>query len=106
MRLQKLKEKLEQGFYVNNLYEMSALCKNLALDTDNPAPLFVMQHIFLDIAKYWEDRPVIVEEAKLVETEMMKPLKDLISGIEANASSEQIIHLINKAISSYKFFFV
>ena len=106
MNLQQLREKLERGFYVNNLYEMAGLCKNLVLDTVNPAPFFIMEHIFLDIAKYWEDRPVIVEEAKLVETEMMKPLKELIGGIEANASSEKIAHLMNKVVLSYKFLFV
>jgi len=106
VNLQQLREKLEKGFYVDNLYEMARLCKNLALDCQFPAPFFVMRHIFLGIAKYWEDRPVIVEEAKLVEVEITKPLKDLISGIEANASSEQMFHLLNKAVSSYMFLFV
>ena len=106
MNLRLLQEKLEKGFYVDNLYEMARLCKNLALETVNPAPFFVMRHIFLGIAKYWEDRPVIVEEAKLVETEMIKPLKDVIGGIETNASSEQMFHFLNKAVSSYMFFFV
>ena len=106
MNLQPLREKLERGFYINNLYEMAHLCKNLALDTTSPAPFFVMQHIFLNIARYWEDKPLLVEEAKLVEGEMIKPLKDLINGIEADASSEQIIHLLNKAVSSYRFLFV
>ena len=106
MNLQQLREKLEQGFYVNNLYAMARLCKDLALDTVNPVPFFVMQHIFLNIARYWEDKPLVVEEARLVEMEMIKPLKDLIGGIEANASSEQIVHLLNKAVSSYMFLFV
>jgi len=85
---------------------MASLCKDLALDVPSAVPFFVMQHIFLNIAKYWEERPLPVEEAKLVEVEMIKPLKDLISGIEANASSEQIVHLLNKAVSSYMFLFV
>ena len=106
MNLQKLREKLERGFYVNNLYDMARLCKSLALDTTNPAPFFIMENIFPGIAKYWEDRPVIVEEAKLVEVEMTKSLKELMDGIEANASSEQIVHLLNKAVSSYMFLFV
>ena len=106
MNLQQLREKLEQGFYVNNLYEMARLCKSLALDADNPTPFFVMEQIFLDVARYWEDKPLIVEEAKLVEAEMIKTLRDLIDGIEANASSEQMFHLLNKIISSYKFLFV
>ena len=103
--LQQLKEKLERGFYLDNLYEMARLCKGLALDTTSPAPFFIMEQIFLDIARHWEDKPLIVEEAKLVEVEIIKPLKDLISGIEENVSSEQMVHLMNKVISSYMFLF-
>ena len=106
MNLQQLREKLEKGFYVDNLYEMARLCKNLALETANPVPFFVIEQIFLGIARHWQDRPVIVEEAKLVEAEMIKPLKDVIGGIEANASSEQMFHFLNKAVSSYMFLFV
>ena len=105
MNLQQLRERIEQGFYIDNLYAMARLCKDLALDTVNLVPFFVMQHIFSDIARYWEDKPLIVEEAKLVEVEMAKPLRDLIDAIEANASGEQINHLLNKAVSSYLFLF-
>ena len=105
MNLQQLRKKLEQGFYPDNLYVMARLCKDLALGTVSPVPFFVMQHIFSDIARYWEDKPVIVEEAKLVEVEMIKPLKNLMEGIEANASSEHINYLLNKVVSSYLFLF-
>ena len=103
--LQQLREKLERGFYIDNLHQMAGLCKSLALEAVDPAPFFVMEHIFLDIAKYWEDKPLPVEEARLVEVEMIKPLKDLIGAIESNASGEQRIHLLNKTISSYMFLF-
>ena len=106
MNLQQLREKLEKGFYLDNLYEMASLCKDLTVGAVSPAPFFIMENIFSGIAKYWEDRPVIVEEAKLVEGEMIKPLKDLIGGIEANASGEQMVYLLNKAVSAYMFLFV
>jgi hypothetical protein len=64
-----------------------------------------MQHIFSNMVSSWEERPLTVEEAKIVEIEMIKSLKDLILGIETSASSEQIVHLLNKAISSYMFLF-
>ena len=85
---------------------MARLCRSLALDTNNPAPFFVMEQVFFNIARYWEDKPLVVEEARLVELEMVKPLEDLISGIEANASNEQILNLLNKVISAYLFLFV
>lgn len=78
---------------------------NLTLDTSIPAPFFVMGHIFFNIARYREDKPLPVEEARLVESEMGKPLEALISRIEANASSEQTLTLLNKVVSSYLFLF-
>jgi len=84
---------------------MASLCKGLALDSINPTPFFVMQRIFSDIANYWDEKPIIVEEVKLVEAEMVKPLKDLIDGLEANASNDHILQLLNKVISSYLFIF-
>lgn len=103
--LQQLQEKLAKGFYLNNLYEMARLCKSSALESNSPAPFFVMQHIFFNIARYWEDKPLPVEEARLVQSEMVKPIEDLISGIEANATSEQTLTLLNKVVSSYLFLF-
>lgn len=105
MSLQQLREKLAQGFYIKNLYEMARLCKDLALDTDNPAPYFVMWHIFSETARCWEDKPLPVEDAKFVENEMAKPIGDIIDAIEENASGEQMNLLLDKAVSSYLFLF-
>ena len=99
--LQQLQETLEKGFYLDNLYEMARLCKTLASDTVYPAPFFVMRDIFLDIARCWEERALPVEEAKRVERKMTKPLGDLIAGIERNASSEEILDLLNTLVSTY-----
>ena len=101
MSVHQLREKLAKGFYVDNLYEMTRLCKNLALDSVSPAPFFIMERIFLDIAGRWEDRPIQVEEAKLVEEKMIKPLEDLVEGIEANTSNEEMFSLVNNVVSAY-----
>lgn len=105
MNLKQLRERLKRGFFLDNLYEMVRLCRSLALDTDNPTPFFVMQHIFFDIAMRWEDKPLTVEDAKFVELEMTKPLDNLISGIESNLPGEQTLNLLNKVISGYLFLF-
>ena len=99
--LPQLREKLEKGFYLDNLYEMARLCKNLALDTIYLVPFFIMERVFLDIARHWEERALPVEEAKQVEWKMTEPLGDLIEGIERNASSEEVLDLLNTVVSSY-----
>ena len=100
-----MREKLGRGFYVNNLYDMARLCKELALDDDNPAPFYVMQHVFSDIARHWEDRPIVVEEAKLVETEITKTIWILIDTIESGAPVEQVYNMLGEVLKSYQFLF-
>ena len=99
--LQQLRETLEKGFYLDNLYEMAHLCKTLASDTTYPAAFFVMKDIFLDIARHWEERALPVDEAKRVEREMAKPLRDLIRGIDTDVSAEVVLDLLNEVVSAY-----
>ena len=101
MNLQKLREKLDKGFYLNNLYDMARLCKSKALDTSSPTPFFVVERVFLGIASHWENRPLTVEEAKEVESKLVRPLEELIRGIEENASSGEILALLNGFVSAY-----
>jgi hypothetical protein len=84
---------------------MSRLCKALALESVSPAPFFIMQKIFSGIADYWDEKPVIVEEANLVQVELAKFLRELIDAIENNAKAEQVMNLTNKVVSSYLFLF-
>ena len=101
MNLQELRGKLEKGFYLDNLYEMARLCRHLALDTTSPAPFFIMEHIFLDIARHWEGKPLLVEDAKLVEQKMIESLEDLTESLEREAPSEEELNLLNGAVSAY-----
>jgi len=101
VRLQILREKLKKEFYVDNLYEIAYLCRSLALDTGSPAPFFLLEHIFEDMARRWEDVPLTVEEAQSAKSKMIEPLEDLIERIDANASSEEIFNLLNQVVSAY-----
>jgi len=99
--LHQLQDRLGKGFYVDNFYEMASLCKSLALGSTSPVPFFVMQHVFLGIAKNWEDRPLPVEEAKLVENKMMEPLIHLVKAISLNASNETIYNILDNIVATY-----
>ncbi len=104
-KIQYLKEKLEKGFYVDNLYEMSRLCKDMALGSNNPTPFFIMQKVLSGIADYWDDRPVVVEEAKLVQVELNESIRRLVDALESDASPREVMELSNKVVSSYYFLF-
>ena len=80
---------------------MAHLCRSLALDAMSPASFYFMEKVFLDIARNWEDRPLTVEEAKLVESKILKPLEDLVEGIETFASGEEVLHLLDRVVSAH-----
>ena len=55
----------------------------------------------MDIARRWEGKPLLVEDAKLVERKMIKPLEDLVASLEAGTSNEEIFDLLNSVVSAY-----
>ncbi len=102
MNYQHLLELLDQGFYVDNLYELASSCKKLSLDSAHPAVFFIVESIFLNVARNWEDRPLTVEESKKVELRLMDPLKELVEGLEENSTSEEVLELLNEVVSAYR----
>jgi hypothetical protein len=85
---------------VENLYEMADLCKKLALDAAYPAPFFVMQLIFLDVAGNWEDGLLTVEQAESAQSKLLKPLQALIEATEG-ATEEEIFSHLNEVVGVY-----
>lgn len=99
--LQELQEKLGRGLYINNLYEMAGICRNLALDAHDPAPFFIMRQVFLDIARRWEGKPLVEEEAQQVEESIIYTLENLIEGIMTEVSNEEVYGLMNCVASAH-----
>ncbi len=71
------------------------------MDEKHPLPFFVMQHLFLDIARDWEERPLPTDEVELLESRLLNPLEDLIKAIEVDALIEEMFNLLNALISAY-----
>ena len=99
--LQQLRDTLKKGLYLDNLYQVAHLCNNLAMDTPDPLPFFVIRQVFLEIARNWEERPLPVEEANFVRSKITKPLEDVIDAIEADISKDELFDLLNRFLSAY-----
>lgn len=99
--LNDLEERLEQGFYVDNLYKMAGICKKLAAEGNYPLPFFIMEHIFRDIADRWDERPITVEDARLLQSSLMDPIENLIRQIKLGKSVEDISDSSNSLVSAY-----
>lgn len=99
MNITTLRDRLAKGLYVDNLEEMAAICKQLALDTKYPVPFFILNCIFSMIALDW-DRALSVEEAKRVETELRTPIDQLLNSLDGDDATE-IYFRIQDLVSKY-----
>jgi hypothetical protein len=105
VNLQPIREKLSLGFYVNNLYDISRLCSELASGNKNPTPFFVIQQICSRIAYYWDSGPIVVEDAKLVENELVNRMNRLLDTLESRMSDKEVLDCMNELVSTYMFLF-
>ncbi len=71
--ISEVRQKLELGFFVNNLKDIGRLLHKMSLATYLPSACFVLCQAALIIAYSWDERPVTSEEVHSVETRM-KPL--------------------------------
>ncbi|GEM_PF-6358732 len=101
MSLQQLRDSLKKGFYVKNLYGMIPICRGLAVNSRKPSPFFLIEQIFLNIARQWEERDLPVEEAGKVQSKMIQPLNELLDVIDKNVSDQEILDHMNKVTSIY-----
>lgn len=100
--LQLLEEKLDKGFFVQNLYDMARICENLMEDTFGGPAFYILRRIFLDIARDWNDRAVSVDEAAEVENKLEAPIRQLIAVLETRRSKEALFESLAKLVVAEK----
>jgi len=71
------------------------------LDSATPAVYFVLGSILREIANDWADRPVQVEEAQKLQTQMIEPLVDLITALDVGESDTELFLLTNAVVVAY-----
>ncbi len=71
--ISEVRQKLELGFFVNNLKDIGRLLHKMSLAAYLPSACFVLRQASLIIASSWDERPVTSAEVHSVET-IMKPL--------------------------------
>ena len=100
--LQLFKEKLDKGFFVQNLFEMARICESLMKDTFASPTFYILRSIFLDIARDWNDRALSVEEATEVENELKAPIREALEGLETHRSKEALFESLAKLVAARK----
>ena len=95
-----LKDNLNKGFFVDNLYEMSRLCDRLAKDSPDAPVFYVLRSVFLDFAEDWDDRPLLEDKATQVQQIVETPIRNVIEGLDKKKSKEVLFDLLTKLVDA------
>lgn len=98
--LSDLKDYLNKGFFVENLYEMSRLCDRLAKDSPDAPVFYILHSVFLDFAEDWDDRPLPTDEVIQVQQIIETPIRNVIEGVEKKESKEVLFDLLTTLIDA------
>ena len=95
-----LAQDLKKNFCADVLFDVARKCRNLALDTLNPAPFFVLEKVLAGVAENW-DRPLDVDEASQTKDKLLKPIVDLLDALALDSPNEDLLYLCNRLVSVY-----
>lgn len=90
---------LDKGLFLNNLYKMIRICDQLNKYT--PLPFYVLKSIFSDLARSWDEQAISVEEVKLAEAKIVKPMKHVLDLIKEKASDRDLYRALDQVVLSY-----
>ena len=86
---------------MDNLSEMSVLCRTLALDGKSPTAFFVLEKVLSRIADDWEDRPLTVEEAQYVESQLRPQVERVMDAITFGKPAQAQLDALDTLVSAY-----
>ena len=95
-----LAQDLKKNFCADVLFDVARECRNLALDSLNPAPFFVLEKVLVGVANYW-DRPLDVDEASEIESKVLPAVTDLLNALAVGTPNEDLLRLCNRLVSVY-----
>jgi len=98
---EKLKEGINKGFYLRNLYELAELCRKIGPKTKIPLVLFTFRGIFLGLSSKWEGNPLEVEEEKEVRLALINPMLEIITLMEGIEQPGEIFVKLNELVIRY-----
>lgn len=96
--IQEARQKLELGFYVNNLYALAKLFNDMSVSTGWRSAAFILSEVAITIANTWDDRPLPTSEATAVERKMRPLFLAVLDTIERNASLEEVITSLDQLV--------
>lgn len=97
--LEELRSVTSEGIFVDNLYRMAKISKELMRCPNMLVPGFVLRSAFLNVADAWDERPIVVEDVNELCEQMRETVLGITLALENGVSSEQLTVLLERLIS-------
>lgn len=88
--IQRARERVDEGFYVNNLRDIVDEFEASSLVARWPTALFVLRTITLNIIYEWDKQPVASTDADRVRAELQPLFRQILDLLARDADAEQI----------------
>ncbi len=91
---------LRKNFCAEVMYRAAGRCRELALDSTNPAPFFVLETVLARVGEGWE-RALTVEEAEETKLRVGEPIFRLLDALGGDPSDAEVLSLCNMVVAAY-----
>ena len=88
--IQRAREKLGQGFYVNNLRDVGSILRALSQVTSWPTACFMLQTIALGMVYDWDKQPVTSDRADSVGAQLQPAFHEVLDLMARDAGIEEM----------------
>jgi len=88
--IQRAREKLDEGFYVNNLRYVVTLLRESSLSMTWPTACFVLRTVAVDIIYDWDKYPVTSAEVDRVAAQLQPSFRRVLDSMSKDAESDQM----------------
>ncbi|MDP3954885.1 MAG: hypothetical protein Q8Q15_00800, partial [bacterium] len=97
------KEKIKEGLFVNldHLQEIGRLSHDLSQDTGDYLVFRTLSQICREFCRYWEEEPLTVEDAQLIDTSMRDSMISLIEITDGSGPAIEIMESLNTLVLAY-----
>jgi len=97
--IQHARDRLDKGFYVNNLYELAKVFGQMSSSTKWPATAcFALRQIALIIAYDWDGRPLPTAEAQSVDAQLRPLFSEVLSLMAEDTDVEELYATLDRLV--------
>ncbi len=99
--MNELVQKLHQGLSVDNLRELVHLCRPLIKQGNHRVALYILQSLFFDLLRDWDERALSPQEVQKAEEAIVKPSLGLLECLQGKRPLEAEMKILDELVSNF-----